>query len=314
MDPNYNYINEISMSKMSWNLKVRVIRLWHIPDCEKLENSNSAELIIQDEKGDRIHATIGRAFMRIFKTKIHEMRLYVMKNFVVGPNNLKIKTSKHKLKLTFAHRTSVDEISDPQFSLNIFNFKPYEHLKNQLEIDENELSAFSPVGLGEKKTVRARPKTDNICTVWAGSLHQTTSHRSYSVSEEPAVGNVEVKNIGELIDFMQEGQIWTVANVVNLELEKGWSHVGCKKCSKKVDKTGNKFYCKKCERVDQSALKRLQVRVIDGTGSICLLLWDREETKDVEKSADTLKEGVLETSSAAYECSHPLEKKCLFQE
>uniref|UniRef100_A0A1S4AY97 Replication factor A C-terminal domain-containing protein n=1 Tax=Nicotiana tabacum TaxID=4097 RepID=A0A1S4AY97_TOBAC len=125
-------------------------------------------------------------------------------------------------------------------------------------------------------------------------ISQTTSQCSYSVSEELAVRNVEVKNIGELIDFMQEGQIWIVATVVNLELERGWSHVGCKKCSKKVNKTENKFYCKKCERVDQSALKRLQVRVIDGTGSIFLFLWDREETKLIEKSADTLKEGVVE--------------------
>ncbi|XP_019225111.1 PREDICTED: uncharacterized protein LOC109206712 [Nicotiana attenuata] len=102
---------------------------------------------------------------------------------------------------------------------------------------------------------------------------QTTSQRSYSISEELAAGNVEVKSIGELIDFLQEGQIWIVATVVNLELERGW----------------------------------LQVRVIDVTGSISLLLWDREATKLIEKSADTLKEDVVETSGVAYECSHPLE-------
>ncbi|XP_070008440.1 uncharacterized protein [Nicotiana sylvestris] len=167
-------------------------------------------------------------------------------------------------------------------------------------------------------------------------ISQTFSQRSYSIFEELAVGNVEVKNIGELIDFMQEGQIWIVATVVNLELEREWSYVGCKKYSKKVDEVGNKFYCKKCERVDHSALKRLQVQVIDGTGSISLLLWDHEPTKLIGKSVDTLKEGVVETSGAAYECSHLLEieaildgkfmfklmvkpsnieeKKCLFQE
>ncbi|XP_009758715.2 uncharacterized protein [Nicotiana sylvestris] len=72
------------------------------------------------------------------------MKLYVMKNFMVGPNNLKIKTNKHKLKLAFSHRASADEISDPRFSLNIFNFKPYEHPTNQLEVDENEL--FDVIG------------------------------------------------------------------------------------------------------------------------------------------------------------------------
>ncbi|XP_019261666.1 PREDICTED: uncharacterized protein LOC109239540 [Nicotiana attenuata] len=250
-----------------------------------------------------------------------------MKNFVVGPNNLKIKTSKHKLKLTFSHRKSVDEISDPQFSLNIFNFKPYEHLTNQLEVDENELFGVigEVIGHGNVESYNQGGKTstfmnleledharNNISAIFWGEfideilphldgspnqcvivvmqlikahkfqgsgrevnferISQTTSQRSYSVSEELALGNVKVKNIGELIDFMQEGQIWIVTTVVNLELKRD-GHM-------------------------------LQVRIIDG---ISLLLWDREATKLIGKSADTLKEGVVETSGAAYECSHPLE-------
>ncbi|XP_070003842.1 uncharacterized protein LOC142163526 [Nicotiana tabacum] len=252
------------------------------------------------------------------------MRLYVMKNFVVGPNNLKIKTNKHKLKLTFPHRTSVDEISDPQFSLNIFNFKPFQHLTNQVEVDENELFG-EVIGHGNVESYNQGGKTrgpifqqhfwgefvEEILSHVDGSpnqrvivvmqlikahkfqdkysvrntfhssklwinpdlpqvaefissgrevnlerFSQTTSQRNYSVFEELAAGNVEVKSIGELIDFLQEGQIWIVATIVNLELERGWSYVGCKKCSKKFDKIRNKFYCKKCERVDYSALKR----------------------------------------------------------
>ncbi|OIS97188.1 hypothetical protein A4A49_21331 [Nicotiana attenuata] len=57
--------------------------------------------------------------------------------------------------------------------------------------------------------------------------------------------------------------------------------------------------------VVQEAIRyRLQVRAIDG---ISLLLWDRGATKLIGKSDDTLKEGVVETSGAAYECSHSLE-------
>ncbi|XP_070004895.1 uncharacterized protein [Nicotiana sylvestris] len=164
MAQNYNYISEIAMSKMSWNLKVRVVRLWHILDRKKPENSNLIKLIIQDEKGDRIHATIERAVMRIFKTKIHGMGLYVMKNFVVGPNNLEIKINKHKLKLTFSHRMSVGEISDPQFSLNIFNFKPFQHLTNQVEVDENELFDIigEVIGHGNVKLYNQGGKTSTF--------------------------------------------------------------------------------------------------------------------------------------------------------
>ncbi|XP_070022407.1 uncharacterized protein LOC142177011 [Nicotiana tabacum] len=243
MAPNYNYISEIVMSKMSWNLKVRVVRLWHILDREKPENSNSIELIIQDEKGDRIHATIGRVAMLIFKTK------YMKWDYVIG----------------------------------------------------------EVIGHGNVESYNQGGKTRSGREVNLERFSQTTFQRSYSVSEELAAVNVEVKNIRELINFLEEGQIWIVATIVNLEIERGWSYVGCKKCSKKVDKIRNKFYCKKYERVGHSALKRLHVRVIDVTGSISLLLWDREATKLIEKSADTLKEGAVETSGAAYECSHPLE-------
>lgn len=62
--------------------------------------------------------------MRSFKIKLQEMGLYIMKDFVVGSDNMKIRTNKHKLKLMISHRTSMDEINDPQFSLNIFNFRP----------------------------------------------------------------------------------------------------------------------------------------------------------------------------------------------
>jgi len=62
-----------------------------------------------------------------------------MKNFVVGPNDMKFKINKHKLKLTFSHRKDMVEINVLQFRLNIINFKPCEHLINQLDVDKNEL-------------------------------------------------------------------------------------------------------------------------------------------------------------------------------
>ncbi|PHU14182.1 DNA-(apurinic or apyrimidinic site) lyase 2 [Capsicum chinense] len=55
---------------MQWCLKVRVVRLRVIPDREKEDNPQSMEKVLQDKKGDRIHATVGRYVMRLFKGKI----------------------------------------------------------------------------------------------------------------------------------------------------------------------------------------------------------------------------------------------------
>ncbi|XP_019237662.1 PREDICTED: replication factor A protein 1-like [Nicotiana attenuata] len=119
----------------------------------------------------------------------------------------------------------------------------------------------------------------------------------------------------------QEGHIWIVATVVNLLLEKEWSYLGCKRCSKKVDKIGSKFHCKKCDRLDSFGTHRykLRVQVMDHTGFINLLLWDREATTLIGKSANQLNEISIEASADVDECSYPVElydildKKVLFK-
>ncbi|XP_075074449.1 uncharacterized protein LOC142162047 [Nicotiana tabacum] len=155
----------------------------------------------------------------------------------------------------------------------------------------------------------------------SSKISQIPFQRSYSVSDEIATGTVEVKTIRELVDCMEEGHIWIVATIVNLLLEKEWSYLGCKRCSKKVDKIGSKFHCNKCDRLDSSATHRynLRVQVMDHTGFISLLLWDREATSLIGKSANELNEISIETSVAIDECSYPVElydildKKVLFK-
>ncbi|KAM3303962.1 hypothetical protein P3S67_014994 [Capsicum chacoense] len=139
MDAKIDLIKEVSGTKMQWCLKVQVVRLWVIPDCEKEDNPQSMEMVLQDVKRDRIHATIGRYVMHLFKEKISELGLYIMKNFMVGPNTFKFKTTKHKMRLMFIKRTMIEEINDPLFGMNIFNIRPYKYLIDQVDVDENEL-------------------------------------------------------------------------------------------------------------------------------------------------------------------------------
>ncbi|KAF3665526.1 putative late blight resistance protein -like protein R1B-16-like [Capsicum annuum] len=60
---------------------------------------------------------------------------------------------------------------------------------------------------------------------------------------------------------------------------------------------------------------RLQVRVMDGTGLITLLLWNREAVQLMGKTAKELKEGLIDDD----ECSYPselddiIEKKLMFK-
>jgi len=46
----YNTIFEITNYSMNWNLKVRIVRFWTVPDKYKPAIPFSMELILQDEK------------------------------------------------------------------------------------------------------------------------------------------------------------------------------------------------------------------------------------------------------------------------
>ncbi|XP_018633669.3 uncharacterized protein [Nicotiana tomentosiformis] len=114
-----------------------------------------------DEKGNRIHASIGRSFIQRFKQEIKEMGLYIMKNFVVCPNNMKLKIKDHKFKLMFTHKTTVDEIHDPHFNMSIFKFRTYEQFSNPQEFDNTEL--FDVIGeIVSYEDVQSIKQDDNI--------------------------------------------------------------------------------------------------------------------------------------------------------
>ncbi|KAF3661002.1 hypothetical protein FXO38_11056 [Capsicum annuum] len=130
-------------------------------------------------------------------------------------------------------------------------------------------------------------------------ISQISTQRTYSVSKELSSGDIEAKTIAQLIQCLHEGNFWIYATILHVEVENRWSYMACKKCTRKIDKLGNKFHCKKCDRLDHSATYRykLQVRVMDGTDFISLLLWDREATKLIGKTATQLKGHVDEDSN-----------------
>nr|XP_016509099.1 PREDICTED: replication protein A 70 kDa DNA-binding subunit A-like isoform X5 [Nicotiana tabacum] len=331
-------------------------------------------------QGDRIHGTIGKYVLKFFRNKIHELRLYRMNYFVVGPNNLKLRTTTHKLKLTFTQKTFVEETNDPSFHMNIFNLRPFHQLTNEHDVDETELldvvgqvvtyEDVKTYNQGDDQSFLINVVLEDdqnriMATLWSELVDQiqhhlnesadeplivvfphmkpqkyrgnysvrscwyqtkiwinstlpqsiefksrllaprqsnieriirTSSQQSYSVRDELDKGIVLFKTIRDLVQCTQESSYWIAAKLVNLELDRGWSYLACNKCSRKVEKVGNKYFCAKCNEEESSVTHRyrLQVRVMDGTAFISLLLWNREAMQLIGKSAKELKERLVE--------------------
>ncbi|KAF3669170.1 histone H3.2 [Capsicum annuum] len=87
----------------------------------------------------------------------------------------------------------------------------------------------------------------------------------------------------------------------------------------KASRTLTQEYEKDFQPIGHNLRYKLQVRVMNGTGFIYLLLWDREATKLIGKTATQLKEHVDETTDVDYEGAYPyeldtiLEKKTMFK-
>ncbi|KAF3621227.1 hypothetical protein FXO38_31923, partial [Capsicum annuum] len=72
-----DFINDITITKMHWKLKVLVVRLWEVKDRFNPGALYAIEMILQDEHGDRIQASMYSFVLKQFKSDIKERGLFL---------------------------------------------------------------------------------------------------------------------------------------------------------------------------------------------------------------------------------------------
>ncbi|XLR15270.1 hypothetical protein S83_043208 [Arachis hypogaea] len=175
-------------------------------------------------------------------------------------------------------------------------------------------------------------------------ISQVNTNNSHSGADELKRGDVTVNTIEEALNSTQEGPLWIAGTVVAINSGKDdWFYKSCKKCPKKIETPiGNRYECGKCGHTHGSASLRfvfrfsicfgwtmllqvtklcnlsnrfkVEVMAYDCTGSITLLLWDRETVQLCGRQAEQIKdeeELYAEGYPAALESL--LERKLLFK-
>ncbi|RYR35222.1 hypothetical protein Ahy_A10g050363 [Arachis hypogaea] len=122
-------VADINATKLAWNLVVGVVHLYEIPSSWNPTDVCSLELVLQDEMGDRIHCSIPKANVVVFKIVVREFGIYSMRNFIVQPNSKGVRTTSHKFKLSFYMKTSVSTLSSETFQLNPFRFVSFTEIE-----------------------------------------------------------------------------------------------------------------------------------------------------------------------------------------
>ncbi|KAL4322302.1 hypothetical protein AHAS_Ahas14G0196900 [Arachis hypogaea] len=123
--------------------------------------------------------------------------------------------------------------------------------------------------------------------------HQSTQS-SWVGTDELNNGTAIVKTIEQVLKSVEEGPTWIAGTIVSINAGKDdWFYKACRRCPKKVETPiGNRYECAKCGHTHGCAALRykVEVMVFDGTGSITLLLWDRETNQLCGKAAEKIVE------------------------
>jgi len=120
----FSPISEISTDKTFWNLKAKVIRLWQVADFSRNTLPFSSEMVLMDEAGNRIHATIKKTLLYKFKNDIFEGKCYTFENMGVANNGGNYRTNRHSLKLNFQFSSKVVYLPNLTITKSPYNFIP----------------------------------------------------------------------------------------------------------------------------------------------------------------------------------------------
>ncbi|XP_071708058.1 uncharacterized protein [Rutidosis leptorrhynchoides] len=117
----YNFIEDLDTIKDSWKLKVKLLSVW--------KTYYNVEMIVMDEKSDKIHATVKHGLMHNFESVLEEGVVVMLSKFIVGDNKkLKYPMTQHKYKLTFLRGTNIRRCLSWNGPVNGSNFFPFSEI------------------------------------------------------------------------------------------------------------------------------------------------------------------------------------------
>ncbi|WJX66776.1 hypothetical protein P8452_51297 [Trifolium repens] len=118
---NFDDIADIFPLKESVSIKVRVLRMWKVPAFLNPSIPSSIEMVLIDQKGGKIHASIRKQLIHVFEAKIEEGMVYEMSHFSIFPQLGSYRTTLHPHKLLFQLKTTV-KLSDDSSDINKYGF------------------------------------------------------------------------------------------------------------------------------------------------------------------------------------------------
>ncbi|KAK9725261.1 hypothetical protein RND81_05G132500 [Saponaria officinalis] len=252
-----------------WKIKVRVSRLWEVRNYKNHDSLICVDMVLIDEEGGYVHATIKGDFADKFRSKLTEGGVYIFGNFAIEPNkSMYLVVSDNKIMIRFFYNTYIKAVKEEDYviSKHKFDFSPYPTLEHR-HLKFDFLSDVYGVLLNETKE---------------GNATSIEIQDASEKNNEIIVGNVEVgddndmfakkKDILTIINHCKEPYekdlyCYCLAEVKEVMSELPWYNPSCPDCNKKLKKGIHDFFCEKCNKsiINPTLVYRLELLVEDNT-------------------------------------------------
>ncbi|CAI9276530.1 unnamed protein product [Lactuca saligna] len=165
--PNITLIADVDVLRDDLTLKVRVINLWKHMSFNNKDDIWSIELILLDEQGTKIQATVWKKFLYRFKNIFKDGSAF----YITSPSFASQKPDSFKItpqdqKLTFVQQTVVKECAEFSGSIFGFSFVDYQTV---LSLQHPEDLSIDVIGLVVAITEMMKDNPDR-------SRHRLTIH------------------------------------------------------------------------------------------------------------------------------------------
>ncbi|GJV38497.1 replication protein A 70 kDa DNA-binding subunit B, partial [Tanacetum coccineum] len=173
-------ISNINAVKDNFSINAKVVRLWR-QYYYGGDTLASMDMILMDQEGSRISATISNKMAFQFDSLLKEGGSVNLSNFYIVKNNAPYKVANHPFKINFHKKTKVKAIQSVLASKYGFSFLPFtefieDNVKEEQVVDViGHVSAVGDVVHGERKGKKNRRmvvELTNIeglklkCTLW----------------------------------------------------------------------------------------------------------------------------------------------------
>ncbi|PWA72182.1 hypothetical protein CTI12_AA272840 [Artemisia annua] len=95
------YISELTTDLNPCTIKVKVLRAWCYREANMQTTHRHFEMIVADEKGDKIHVIVNNGRLTFLEKYFKEDMVVLLRYFCVIPNNTSYKYTKHPYKISY---------------------------------------------------------------------------------------------------------------------------------------------------------------------------------------------------------------------